>query len=65
MTRMRAIEQGLPLLRAANSGISAVIDGRGRILASLALDQRGVIDTLLPAPQAPTLYSFYHFYSIF
>jgi apolipoprotein N-acyltransferase len=61
MTRMRAIEQGLPLLRAANSGISAVIDGRGRILASLALDQRGVIDTLLPAPQAPTLYSFYHF----
>ncbi len=61
MARMRAIEQGLPLVRAANSGISAVIDGRGRVLHSLGLNQRGVIDAPLPAPEMPTLYSFYHF----
>lgn len=43
--RVRAVEEGLPLVRVANNGISAVIDSRGQVLASLDLDQRGVIDT--------------------
>ncbi|MDO9127495.1 MAG: apolipoprotein N-acyltransferase [Parvibaculum sp.] len=55
--RLRAVEQGLPLVRAANSGISAVIDPYGRVVKSLPLDARGVIDAALPAPLQPTLYA--------
>lgn len=46
--RMRAVEQGLPMIRVANTGISAVIGARGEILASLPLETRGVIETALP-----------------
>jgi len=55
--RVRAVEEGLPLLRAANNGISAAIDGHGRVLARLDLEVRGVIDVALPAPLAPPLYA--------
>lgn len=55
--RMRAIEQGLPMVRAANTGISAVIDARGQITASLGLNTAGYLDAALPAPGAPTLYA--------
>lgn len=54
--RMRAIEQGLPLVRAANTGISAVVDSKGRVLASLSLNERGVLDTQLPEGSSPTVY---------
>ncbi|WP_410217981.1 apolipoprotein N-acyltransferase [Paracoccus sp. (in: a-proteobacteria)] len=55
--RLRAIETGLPLVRAANTGVSAVIDGKGRILHSLRLNEAGKIDALLPGALPPTLWS--------
>lgn len=55
--RLRTIEQGLPLARAANTGISAIIDSYGRIEASLDLGSEGVLDGTLPAALAPTVYS--------
>lgn len=55
--RLRAIEQGLPLLRAANTGVSAVIDARGRVLQSLGLGVIGRIDTTVPAALPATPYA--------
>ena len=55
--RFRAVEEGLPLARAANTGISAMVDPFGRVVASLPLGTEGALDVLLPAPLAPTLFS--------
>ncbi|MDG1472133.1 MAG: apolipoprotein N-acyltransferase [Ascidiaceihabitans sp.] len=55
--RMRAIEQGLPLARAANTGISAMIGPRGQIIASVPLNEAGFVDAPLPEPLHATLYS--------
>ena len=57
--RLRTIEQGLPMVRAANTGISAVIDPYGRIVSSLPLAIDGVIDSGLPHSLPPTLFSDY------
>ncbi len=55
--RLRAIEQGLPLVRAANTGISAIVDPLGRVMRSLSLGTEGVLDGALPRPIAPTFYA--------
>ena len=56
-TRLRAIEQGLPTIRAAGGGISAVLDAYGRPVGMLGLGQRGVLDAGLPVALPPTLYA--------
>ncbi|MDD1523320.1 MULTISPECIES: apolipoprotein N-acyltransferase [Bradyrhizobium] len=56
-SRMRAIELGLPLVRSANTGISAVIDPVGRTVASLGLGIEGILDANLPTAIPPTVYA--------
>lgn len=56
-TRVRAVEEGLPVIRAANNGISAVIDARGRMIARLDMNVRGSLDSALPVAGGPTWYS--------
>ena len=55
--RLRTIEQGLPMVRAANTGISAVIDPYGRILSRLGEGEEGTIDSKLPQSLAPTVFA--------
>ena len=55
--RLRTIEEGLPMIRAANTGVSAVIDAYGRVLASLDMQQEGIIDHRLPASRVATPYA--------
>ncbi|MFC3784223.1 apolipoprotein N-acyltransferase [Sphingopyxis italica] len=55
--RLRAIEEGLPVIRATPTGISAVIDADGRIVESLPMHAAGRIDTVVPPARAPTLFA--------
>ena len=55
--RLRAIEEGLPMVRAANTGISAVVDPYGRILAQLPLGVDAVLDAPLPQRIEPTVFA--------
>jgi apolipoprotein N-acyltransferase len=57
MAKMRAVEEGLPLARVANTGISAVFDGYGQTIGQLPLGTEGVLDTTLPMPLQKTIYS--------
>ncbi|MDE3017051.1 MAG: apolipoprotein N-acyltransferase [Pseudomonadota bacterium] len=57
MARMRAVEQGVPLVRVANTGITAIVDSFGRVISSLTLGVQGVMDTGLPVAQPePTVF---------
>lgn len=58
--RLRTIEEGLPMIRSANTGVSAVIDSYGRMVASLDMEREGVIDHPLPPARAMTLYARWH-----
>ncbi|WP_448502163.1 apolipoprotein N-acyltransferase [Sphingomonas sp.] len=55
--RMRAIEEGLPILRSTPTGISAVIDAQGRLLASVPHERPGAAEAPMPRPLPPTLFS--------
>ena len=56
LARLRAIEQGLPLARVANTGVSGMIDAQGRVLGQIGLGQQGAVDLRLPPALPPTLY---------
>lgn len=55
--RLRAVETGLPMVRVANTGVSAVIDPRGTVTAALPLGTHGHVDAALPPPLPPTVYA--------
>jgi apolipoprotein N-acyltransferase len=57
IARVRAIEEGLPLARAANTGISAMFDPLGRMIAAQPLGTAGYVDAILPQPLPPTVYA--------
>lgn len=57
LARLRAAEQGLPVLRAANTGISASIDARGAVLRALPLGEAGALDAPLPPALPPTAHA--------
>jgi len=59
MARVRAIERGLPVARSANTGVSAMIDGYGRIIASLELNKPGILLQPLPKSLPKTTYRKY------
>ncbi|WP_374292020.1 apolipoprotein N-acyltransferase [Paenirhodobacter enshiensis] len=57
LSRLRAIEFGLPVARAANTGVSVMIDARGEVTAELGMNQQGVIDAALPPALPETFYA--------
>jgi apolipoprotein N-acyltransferase len=57
--RLRAIEEGLPIIRSTPTGISAVIDADGSVLHQLPYKKAGYIETRLPPPHLPTLFARY------
>jgi apolipoprotein N-acyltransferase len=57
LARVRAVEEGLPMVRVANTGISGVIDSRGRVLAQTRLDESVTLDHGLPVAAPPTVFN--------
>lgn len=57
LARLRAVEMGLPLVRVANTGVTAMIDARGEVTARLPFGEQGMIDAVLPPPLPETPYA--------
>jgi apolipoprotein N-acyltransferase len=57
--RMRAVEEGLPIIRSTPTGISAIIDAQGKVISSIGMGQAGRIDGRLPSAMPPTLFATY------
>jgi apolipoprotein N-acyltransferase len=55
--RLRAIEQGLPMVRVGNTGLTAMIDARGAVTASLPFEKVGYVDATLPQARAETIFA--------
>ncbi|OHC95740.1 MAG: apolipoprotein N-acyltransferase [Sphingomonadales bacterium RIFCSPLOWO2_12_FULL_63_15] len=55
--RLRALEEGLPIIRSTPTGVSAIIDARGRVVHALGLNRAGFLDSGLPPPLPPTLFA--------
>ena len=55
--RMRSVEEGLPMVRAANTGISAIITAHGKVVTTLGLDKAGTVVADVPGALPPTLFS--------
>lgn len=64
IARWRAVEEGIPIVRCTNKGVSCIIDGVGRVLQSLGCNTQGVLDVTLPKPlKNKTFYSQYRWFS--
>jgi apolipoprotein N-acyltransferase len=57
--RVRAVEEGLPLIRAANNGISGVVDSSGRVLGVLEMNVKGTLDSPIPLARSAPIYSIF------
>jgi apolipoprotein N-acyltransferase len=55
--RLRAAEEGIPVIRSTPTGISAVVDAHGRVVKALPWREAGIIDALLPASTPPTIFA--------
>jgi len=65
-TRLRAVEEGIPMIRVANTGVSGVVDSHGRVRAMLGLGVVGIIDSPMPGALArPTLYAWWRDWPVF
>ena len=53
---MRAIEYGLPVIRVANTGISAIIDAEGKVVKKLSINKSGYLDSFIPSRNHTTIY---------
>ena len=57
--RIRAIEYGLPVIRVANTGISAVIDANGKLVEKISVNKSGYLDSFIPSRKPNTIYGLY------
>ena len=57
--RIRAIEYGLPVIRVANTGISAIIDANCKVVESLSVNKSGYLDSFIPSRKQSTVYGLF------
>ena len=62
--RMRGVEEGIPVMRVANTGISAAFDGQGRKLAQIDLNVSGFVDVNIPKAMPPTLFANWRYWPV-